>query len=46
MKITKEEFINEIINEIEKSKVSTNNDQINDDDISEDSLIIKIKEIL
>jgi hypothetical protein len=42
MKITKEEFINEIINEIEKSKVSTNNDQINDDDISEDSFVIKI----
>jgi hypothetical protein len=46
MKITKEEFINEIINEIEKSKVSTNNEEINDDVISEDSFVIKIKEIL
>lgn len=42
MKITKEEFINEIINEIEKSKVSTNNEEINDDVISEDSFVIKI----
>jgi hypothetical protein len=46
MKITKEEFINEIINEIEKSKASTNNEEINDDVISEDSFVIKIKEIL
>jgi hypothetical protein len=46
MKITKEELINEIINEIEKSKVSTNNEEINDDVISEDSFVIKIKEIL
>jgi hypothetical protein len=42
MKITKEELINEIINEIEKSKVSTNNEEINDDVISEDSFVIKI----
>jgi hypothetical protein len=42
MKITKEELINEIINEIEKSKASTNNEEINDDVISEDSFVIKI----
>lgn len=42
MKITKEELINEIINEIENSKVSTNNEEINDDVISEDSFVIKI----